>query len=114
MKGYKRKKHKRFCQMCGGLYEGITGQMFCPACGKKRRREQYKEWYHKNVESERKRAKQRAAHKYDQGKIPVFDETSMFADDKKLYCANYDADNLSCIQCYENQTAMYKSCHKRG
>lgn len=33
---------------------------------------------------------------------------------EQMYCANYRADELSCLQCYENQTAIYKACHKRG
>lgn len=33
---------------------------------------------------------------------------------EQMYCEHYDPAYLSCIQCYENQTAHYKACYKKG
>lgn len=33
---------------------------------------------------------------------------------QQMYCDNYEKNELSCIQCYENQTAHYKACYKKG
>ena len=101
----------RICRTCGKEFESVSSwRGYCDQCRKKRRAEATKRSLKRNYYTAPKRKKLTLPAIEAEARAYIEAELKL----RRKYCAGYDADNLSCIQCYENQTACYKGCYKRG
>lgn len=104
------------CEDCGSDFYGYPQSKRCDKCSKERNREKVRRWKEKNLIRVKDYQKSYYEHNFNAKKLKQEmekqEEIRIERKEKADYCKSYDKTQIECIQCYENQTAEYKGCHK--
>lgn len=106
------------CEDCAKYFLSKTrAKKRCPKCERKHEKEMWKIYKanHKGQKDDHADGIERQWRRWFKNPPKIEEDPAPAQNSFELkYCANYREDELSCIKCYENQTAPYKGCYKKG